>query len=285
MNRSTPDRILPELEGLSDSNVEGTLLVPLLGRARAAQRFPEVLPDPAGDRLLHDLGVTVRASTNAERFGDFCYVVRSHAFDRMVRDFLERNPDGVVLELGAGLDTTFWRAGQKARSWYAVDFPSVARLRGEYLQEDPRLCTVAADLSENSWMERVETAGKPVLVIACGVLHYLSHDRVARLMDGLQAAFGGVDVGFDCSSKDGLKHSQRQLEKAGSSARMVYWVDGPEAEVERWGVGAKLLESGHYFRGAPVPRGIGIKARIFMGLVALTRGSRIVRAHLPTVAG
>ena len=54
---------------------------------------------------------------------------RSANMDRIIRSFLERRPDGVIVQLGCGLETTYHRCDNGKTHWYAVDLPHVIEYR------------------------------------------------------------------------------------------------------------------------------------------------------------
>ena len=63
---------------------------------------------------------------------------RSANMDRIIRSFLERRPDGVIVQLGCGLETTYHRCDNGKAHWYAVDLPHVIEYRRDLLPEPKR---------------------------------------------------------------------------------------------------------------------------------------------------
>ena len=49
--------------------------------------------------------------------------------DRFIRAFLERRPDGVIVQLGCGLETAYFRCDNGRSRWYAVDLHHVVEYR------------------------------------------------------------------------------------------------------------------------------------------------------------
>ena len=58
--------------------------------------------------------------------------------DRIIRTFLERRPDGVIVQLGCGLETTYHRCDNGKTHWYAMDLPHVIEYRRGLLPEPER---------------------------------------------------------------------------------------------------------------------------------------------------
>ena len=60
--------------------------------------------------------------------------LRAKMLDDRVRDFVEQHPDAVIVDLGAGLDSGFYRVDPPPSvDWYSVDLPGITALRDEVL--------------------------------------------------------------------------------------------------------------------------------------------------------
>ena len=70
---------------------------------------------------------------------------RSANMDRIIRAFLERRPDGVIVQLGCGLETTYHRCDNGKTHWYAVDLPHVIEYRRGLLPEPERELYISGD--------------------------------------------------------------------------------------------------------------------------------------------
>ena len=72
--------------------------------------------------------------------------------DRFVRSFLQRRPNGVIVQLGCGLETTYYRCDDGMTRWYAVDLPHVIDYRRELLPESERETYLAGDAFSENWI-------------------------------------------------------------------------------------------------------------------------------------
>lgn len=61
--------------------------------------------------------------------------LRARKYDTLCRMFLEENPDGLVVSLGAGFDTRFWRLGGKNFNYQELDLPAVVQTKKLLLDE------------------------------------------------------------------------------------------------------------------------------------------------------
>lgn len=91
------------------STVEDTLFVPMLGRIYASEHFPHILNDRKAMELKGKLPQNIKGQNTQTQYTLMAGAVRSANMDRYIRDFLKRNPNGIIAELGCGLETTFYR--------------------------------------------------------------------------------------------------------------------------------------------------------------------------------
>ena len=106
--------------------------------------------------------------------------VRSANMDRFIRAFLGRRPDGVIVQLGCGLETTYHRCDNGHTRWYAVDLPHVVEYRRELLPEPEREIYLAGDAFAEDWVRRIraDVPDAPILVTAGGLFHYFPMCRM-----------------------------------------------------------------------------------------------------------
>lgn len=77
-----------------------------------------------------------------------CTYASAIAIDTTIRDFLARHPDGQILSLGAGFDTTYFRlhaAGVPFRTYFEVDFPDVVERKCAVIMATPDMCAQLTD--------------------------------------------------------------------------------------------------------------------------------------------
>ena len=105
--------------------VENTLFIPMLGRIYASEHFRNILYDKKALSLKDLLPKDLVEIGSQNQYPLLASASRSANMDRYIRDFLRRKPDGVIAELGCGLETTFYRNDDGHTHWYAVDLPDV----------------------------------------------------------------------------------------------------------------------------------------------------------------
>jgi O-methyltransferase involved in polyketide biosynthesis len=59
-------------------------------------------------------------------------------FDGWVNFFLRENPNGIIVEIGSGLNTRFERVDNGQVRWFDLDMPDSMAVRSNYFQETER---------------------------------------------------------------------------------------------------------------------------------------------------
>jgi O-methyltransferase involved in polyketide biosynthesis len=162
--------------------------------------------------------------------------VRGALIDAFTADFLRAHPDSTAVYLGCGLDARAKRLNMPAPLWYDLDFPEVIDVKRQLYPQMERYRLIGSSVTDWGWMERVESGGKPLLVIAEGLLMYLTDLEVQTLFVKLRDAFADVTFVFDAYSSMTAKQAKHHpsLKKTGASIR--WGVDAP-AQMEAFGDG------------------------------------------------
>ena len=85
------------------STVEDTLFVPMLGRIYATENFPHILNDQKAMELKPRLPKNLKGQDTQTQYTLMASAVRSTNMDRYIRAFMDREPEGVVVQLGCGM--------------------------------------------------------------------------------------------------------------------------------------------------------------------------------------
>lgn len=160
--------------------VEDTLFVPMLGRIYASEHCPNVLYDQKALELKNKLSTDLLGKGGQSQYTLLASAVRSYNMDRTVQAFLEHSPDGVIVQLGCGLETAYYRCDNGHTHWYAVDLPHVMEYRRKLLPEPERETYLAGDAFAEDWIRQVraDVPNAPILVTAGGCSIILRRPRL-----------------------------------------------------------------------------------------------------------
>lgn len=113
--------------------------------------------------------------------------LRTRLLDRVVREFVGRHPDAVVLDLGCGFDPRVVRCDPPAGvGWYDIDFPDVVDQRKHFLPDRSNL--VGADLTEPGWLDQIPR-DRPAMIVAEGLVPFLPGDTFREITRRLTGHF------------------------------------------------------------------------------------------------
>lgn len=178
---------------------------------------------------------------------------RANKMDDTARAFLAEHPAGVVLHLGCGLDNRFGRVDNGQVEWYDLDMPPVIALRQKFYAENPRCHLISSSVTDLEWIDTIAAQGKPVLVIAEGLLMYLDEADVKRLFLRLGEAFSGCRLIADVFSKMTAKVATRHPSLKQTGAALGWGIDDSRS-VESWAPGIRLLEEWYFSQDPKLDR-------------------------------
>lgn len=174
---SVAKRQTAALEGVAE-----TLMITLYARVIESQR-----PDP--------IVVDAKAVENAAQVDyDFSKyqagwtsqlgcVIRVREIDKLVTGFLNQHPDALVVNLGAGLCTRFFRISDSRVQWYEVDFPDVIDLKQRLIPQSDRYHYISSSILDFGWIDQIPfPPQQPLLILMEGVSMYLSEAENQALL-------------------------------------------------------------------------------------------------------
>jgi O-methyltransferase involved in polyketide biosynthesis len=269
MNDKTKITLTPEQE---------TLLIPLYAKA---QRGNPLFFDSKAQEILSRVDYDFsRLRVPYKTIVLICQ--RAKKLDATTRAFLAEHPDGVVLHLGCGLDSRFWRVDNGQVEWYDLDMPPVIDLRRRFYAEAERYHPIASSVTDLAWMDAVAAAGRPVLVVAEGLLMYLDEADVKHLFLRLREAFPGCRLIADVFSRMTARAATRHPSLKQTGASIGWGIDDPR-EVEGWAHSIRLLEEWYFTQDPDLARlslGYRLAYKLAGAFAMVQRAHRIVYYQL-----
>lgn len=178
------------------SRVQETLLYTLYDRALDYRSPAPILGDQWSDDVLRQLD-SPSLSMRIKALDRYMPVLRAKRIDDWSREFLANHPDAVVVQLACGLDSRAFRIDPDQRiTWFDVDYPAVIALRTRLYPARENYQTIASSVTDPAWLDTIPM-GRPVLVIAEGLLMYLSESDVKDLLARLTNRFSEGEFIFD----------------------------------------------------------------------------------------
>lgn len=183
--------------------VQETLVLPLWARAREAEKKNPIVCDIyARDivaKINYDFSKIEAGQAADHQLG---WAIHAHNFDNIVQVFLAHNSNALVVNIGAGLDTTFQRVDNGSVRWINIDLPDVAALRQRLIPDSEREMTIAKSVFDFTWIDDIaqQKKGRSIMFMAAGFLYYFAPPEVEALFRKLANAYPSAHVVFDSMS-------------------------------------------------------------------------------------
>jgi O-methyltransferase involved in polyketide biosynthesis len=209
-----------------------TLLATLYARVLDSRSRHPILHDKAAEEVFGRIDFDFRTLKIAPD-DVVTNALRTKHLDQWTADFLASHPAATVLHLGCGLDGRVERIDppQSVR-WYDLDFPDVIELRRRLYPTRDGYCLIGADVADKDFLDQVPASG-PVMIVAEGLLMYLSEPEVKDLLQRLTNHFPSGQLAFDVFSQLAVRLAKWTPEMRVTGAQMRWGVDDRRT-IEQW---------------------------------------------------
>jgi O-methyltransferase involved in polyketide biosynthesis len=181
--------------------------------------------------------------------------LRARKYDAYTREFLSEYPDGLVVSLGCGFDTRYWRVSDRPWKYIEIDLPNVIAAKREILKEKIQYPTIGCSVLEDGWTEEIlAVQNRHVLFLVEGLFMYLPQAQVESLFKKLAGSFTASWMVFETVSKNytqgiwkkmvELKMDRQFGTKAGSSYQFGL---RSAKEIETLSKNLQVVEEWSYF--------------------------------------
>jgi len=215
------------------SKEKETMLMTLSGRAIQSQWKNPILRDPWAEEAMrhidYDLSKQLTGVASWSMWKDIgptIIATRAATFDQLTIGFLADHPDAVVLQVGCGMDSRAFRVNPPTGvEWFDVDYPDVIDLRRQLFPIQDNYHMIGAPLDDLRWLDEVPRE-RPGLMIAEGVLHYLSETDVKALLNAVVGHFPSGQLIFDICNTMIVKQAGKNV--GGTGATYRWGLDDPQ---------------------------------------------------------
>ena len=247
------------------TKVSQTLYIPLMGRIYASHHHPALLYDAAALAMEPNLPPEARRLTGQSEYTLLASAVRSRNVDEAVRRFLRVHPDGVILNVGCGLDTAYQRNDNGIALWFELDMPEVISLRRQYYPLGAQERELPCSMFDAQWVRAVQAEGAlPLLAIASGLFYYFPETQVIEWMSML-SAFPHAELVFDAVSSRGIAHTRRFMRRMKKQdAPMFFALDDAETFARKVSSSVTVAEEERFYHLACRAWKASPKTRVMM---------------------
>ncbi len=172
-------------------DVQETALIPVAVKANETKRKNARIKDEKAVEIIETLQVDTKP------FDKFLshegVVARTIMMDKWLKGIIEKHPDAVVLNIGAGFDNRFSRVDNGKILWFDLDLPDSIAVRKKVFPEQERVTMIAGDALKDDWCQPVKDAvakrNSKLVIIAEGLFMYFTMDQIKTLLEILKTNF------------------------------------------------------------------------------------------------
>ncbi|MCE7699011.1 MAG: class I SAM-dependent methyltransferase [Methanobacterium paludis] len=235
------------LKGISE-----TLLIPLWARAVEAKYPDPIIKDVKAAEIMEEIEYDF-ARLDKEWPTQISVVVRTEILDNATKTFINNHPDAVIINIGCGLDTRFFRLDNGQIQWYDLDLPEPITIRRKFFDETDRYKMIAKSVFDYSWIDDIiddlKKDKKSILIIAEGILMYFTEKEVKNLINKLATSFSGAEMLIETTSPALVKQSQKQdlIKNQYQIDATLHWGIKRGKWIEKLNNRIKFIAEWHYF--------------------------------------
>jgi len=203
------DKVKVTLGGISAS-----MLSCLWGRAQLSKEYSSLFYDAKAIELAEKIdydfstsdvppfvGIWFNMSRKVNRPEFRLGTLRARQFDDKAKAYIAEHPNASIINIAAGLDTTFYRIDNGTIHWYDLDLPAVIDIRRQLLPEPDRATYIAKSLLDPSWCKDIKHTEGGVFMIAGGALGWFDKSEVEQFFSMLADNFPDGEIVFDVISR------------------------------------------------------------------------------------
>lgn len=232
--------------------VQETLLLPLAARAYDANTKHPILNDKKALELFHQISDNkTYFKKYLSKVGIVAMCERALMMDSIIRNFIQKNPKGKILNIGVGLETAYYRLHQPNIAWYDLDLPDSILLREQLLpNESKNVHYISKSMFDESWLNDIGDISNGLLITVPGVFPYFDETQVKHFFNTFAPKLKNAEIIFDVTSNMGRFFVGQRIKQAGMKSATLDWGITNPKEIEKWNRHIELVAT-HYFLQHP----------------------------------
>ncbi len=226
-------------------SISNTLYIPLIGNIYTSKNFQELLFDEKALEL--EKAIPQDNISNIIKINNEYYYLaaasRYYNMDLEIKNFIKKHQECNVINIGAGLDTSYYRIKSNIATFYEIDLPPVIAERRRLIPEQENDIYIEGSfLDVNEWVKSIKDKMLPTLLIISGVFYYFKEEEVNNFFIQIKNKFSLLEAVFDCNNQVALKKSNKYVKKIGNkSAFMYFYINNINAYLKYLNLDIKLV--------------------------------------------
>lgn len=179
------------------TNVSKTAIITLRSHVLESQKNEPIINDPMAKYCLDKLVLLAMEDEKALLFNRKLSLsltnhiaIRARKYDSIINDFISKNSSSIVVNLGCGFDTRYWRIDNKKCEYIELDLPEIVEMKKDILKDHLSYELIGCSVLDSSWIDRVTSkVNRNFLLIAEGLFMYLPKVDVINLFKTFSERF------------------------------------------------------------------------------------------------
>ena len=126
----------------------------LYARAKETKKQNAKIKDEIAVELVEKLDYNF-SKADKDKAMNYGVIARTIVLDRMVKQYLEKHANTVVINIACGLDTRCYRMEGKYLRWYNVDLPEAMKIRKQFLTETGPVYQITKSAMDDSYVDDI----------------------------------------------------------------------------------------------------------------------------------
>ena len=268
---------------IEKNTVQETLIIPLYARKLAMEYYPGLFHDEECIRLCDSIDYAYEGKTGLrEKVGALMGAQRQYDMASCCKKYLAEHQFASVVNLGCGLDTTFYQIDNGTAKSFCLDMSDVITMRRELLPERERETCISCDLNDTTWFEKIEfEPEKGAVFFASGVFYYFFKEDIIRLVSAMAERFPGGLLCFDATTEKGIKGMQKTwLKLADIQVGTYFYLMDAEREVSAWSDHiSKVTKKGYMTAYRPLQKEYGFIPNLVFRIFEATNSGQLIEVE------
>lgn len=215
-------RVIRMKEKVNITGVPETMIQTLYARAKESGKKDAKIKDDMAMEIVSKLDYDF-SKADQDKAMSYGVIARTIVLDHMVEQYLQENPNTIVVNIACGMDTRCYRMQGKYLRWYNIDLPETMQIRSQFLKENGPIFQIAKSAMDASYTDEMTYNGEKVLVVIEGLSMYLSEPDIRQIFSIIENAFQNATVLIETMSPFVVSHiKEKSIE--GSNAKFTWGV-------------------------------------------------------------
>lgn len=165
-----------------------TKIQTLYARAEESKRKDRKFTDKKAEEIVERIDYDFSEVKDDEFLSDEV-VAATLVLDDMIREYLVEYPDALVINLGAGLDSRFYRLDNGTVNWINIDSPEVMEIRKRFFEKHERVKRLSYPPADPEWHNEIPKDKEHILVVMEDLSMHIEKSELNQIFKNLSKYF------------------------------------------------------------------------------------------------